>query len=130
MIEFFLDRRSGTSPYMQLVNQVRQALLLDRMRVGDQLPTIKTVVGHLAINPNTVQKAYRELERQGLIESTPGVGTFVKQSLAGPAVSVHPELRQSLAEWLERARDANLDDETIVALFESAMQATVAEERV
>ncbi len=130
MIEFFLDRRSGTSPYMQLVNQVRQALLLDRMRVGDQLPTIKTVVGHLAINPNTVQKAYRELERQGLIESTPGVGTFVKQSLVGPAVSVHPELQQSLAEWLERAREANLDDETIVALFESAMQATVAEERV
>lgn len=122
MIEFFIDRRSSASPYLQLVNQVRQALLLDVLHVGDQLPTIKSVAGSLAINPNTVQKAYRDLERQGLVESSPGVGTFVTQSLAGPEIASHPQLRRSLAAWVEQAREAELDNETIVAMFDAVMQ--------
>ena len=65
MIEFHLDSRSGVSPYLQIVQQVRQALRLGLLREGDQLPTVKEVVGQLAINPNTVLKAYRELEHEG-----------------------------------------------------------------
>jgi GntR family transcriptional regulator len=119
-IELYLDRRSSTSPYLQLVEQVKRALLLDMLQVGDQLPTVKEVVGKLAINPNTVLKAYRELEHQGLIESKPGIGTFVTRSLAGNALTRHPELRVSIISWLERARAAGLDEESILALFDSA----------
>ena len=81
MIEFHLDSRSGVSPYMQIVQQVRHALRLDVLREGDQLPTVKEVVARLAINPNTVLKAYRELEHAGLVAARPGVGTFVTGSL-------------------------------------------------
>jgi GntR family transcriptional regulator len=65
MIECHLDGRSGLSPYLQLVRQVWQALRLGLLREGDQLPTVKEVVAGLAINPNTVLKAYRELEHEG-----------------------------------------------------------------
>ncbi|MFD2352148.1 GntR family transcriptional regulator [Nonomuraea ferruginea] len=82
LIEFYLDSRSGVSPYQQLVQQVRHALRLGLLRVGDQLPTVKDVVAGLAINPNTVLKAYRELEHEGLVAARPGVGTFVTATLA------------------------------------------------
>ena len=72
MIEFHLDGRSGVSPYLQLVQQVRRALRLGLLSEGDQLPTVKDVVGQLAINPNTVLKAYRELEHDGLVAARPG----------------------------------------------------------
>ena len=81
MIEFHLDSRSGVSPYLQIVQQVRQALRVGILREGDQLPTVKEVVGQLAITPNTVLKAYRELEHEGLASARPGVGTFVTGSL-------------------------------------------------
>ena len=81
MIEFSLDGRSGVSPYLQVVHQVRQGLRLGLLREGDQLPTVKDVVARLAINPNTVLKAYRELERDGLVAARPGIGTFVTRSL-------------------------------------------------
>jgi DNA-binding transcriptional regulator YhcF (GntR family) len=122
MIEFYLDRHDGTSPYGQLVRQVKQALLLDILHVGDQLPTVKEVVGKLAINPNTVLKAYRELEHEGLITTKPGVGTFVASSIAGPAVDHHPQLRAKLSAWLTDARLAGLDEESILALFASEMR--------
>ena len=62
MIEFHLDRRSGVAPYQQVVQQVRHALRLGFLEVGDQLPTLREMVASLAINPNTVLKAYKELE--------------------------------------------------------------------
>ena len=125
MITFYLDRQSGTSPYLQLVHQVRQALLLGVLRVGDQLPTVREVVGGIAINPNTVLKAYRELEHEGLIETKPGVGTFIVRTLAGTALSHHEDLRTSLREWLNRARVAGLDDQSIAALFNATMREKV-----
>ncbi len=126
MIEFYLDRRSSTSPYLQLVEQVKRALLLGTLRVGDQLPTLKEVVAKLTLNPNTVLKAYRELERDGLIEARPGVGTFIVQSLAGPSLTHHPSLRLSLMDWLRDARGAGLDEDSIVALFDSVRRETLA----
>src|SRR5947209_5291567 len=96
MIEFVLDGRSGVSPYLQLVQQVRHALRLGLLEPGDQLPTVKDVVGQLAINPNTVLKAYRELERDGLVAARPGVGTFVRRTLADVSLAAHGPLRAEL----------------------------------
>ena len=122
MIEFHLDSRSGVSPYAQIVQQVRHALRLGLLREGDQLPTVKDVVARLAINPNTVLKAYRELEHAGLVAARPGVGTFVTASLADPAIAAHAPLRRELRGWLLKARRAGLDDESIEALFRDAFR--------
>lgn len=117
MIEFRLDSRSGVSPYQQLVQQVRHALRLGLLSEGDQLPTVKEVVGRLAINPNTVLKAYRELEHAGLVAPQPGVGTFVTKTLSDDSLAAHGPLRRELQAWLRKARRAGLDDESIEALF-------------
>ena len=117
MIEFHLDARSGVSPYQQLVQQVRNALRLDLLREGDQLPTVKDVVARLAINPNTVLKAYRELEHEGLVAARPGVGTFVTRTLTDATLASHAPLRRELQRWLTKARGAGLDDESIEAMF-------------
>jgi GntR family transcriptional regulator len=122
MIEFYLDGRSGVSPYLQVVQQVRQALRLGMLREGDQLPTVKDVVARLAINPNTVLKAYRELERDGLVSARPGVGTFVTRSLTDASFAAHEPLRRELARWLTKARRAGLDEESIEALFSSSFR--------
>jgi GntR family transcriptional regulator len=123
MIEFALDGRSGLSPYLQVVQQVRHALRLGLLREGDQLPTVKDVVARLAINPNTVLKAYRELERDGLVAARPGVGTFVSRTLTDASLAAHEPLRRELQRWLARARLAGLDDESIEALFRNAFRA-------
>src|SRR6202142_4038690 len=117
VIEFHLDSRSGVSPYLQVVQQVRQALRLGLLREGDQLPTVKEVVARLAINPNTVLKAYRELEHAGLVSARPGVGTFVTRTLSDESLAAHGPLRRDLDPWLRKARLAGLDDESIEALF-------------
>ena len=117
MIEFHLDARSGVAPYLQLIHQVRQALRLGLLREGDQLPTVKDVVAGLAINPNTVLKAYRELEYEGLVAARPGIGTFVTGTLDGGPLAAHGPLRGDLRRWLAKARRAGLDDECIEALF-------------
>ena len=122
MIEFHLDARSGVSPYQQLVQQVRNALRLDLLREGDQLPTVKDVVASLAINPNTVLKAYRELEREGLVAARPGVGTFVTRTLTDSSLAAHEPLRRDLVRWLTKARTAGLDEESIEALFTSTFR--------
>src|SRR5476651_2676497 len=106
MIEFHLDTRSGVSPYLQIVHQVRRALKLGLLHEGDQLPTVKEVVGRIAINPNTVLKAYRELEHDGLVAARPGVGTFVTKTLSDPSLAAHGPLRRELQRWLVKARRA------------------------
>ncbi len=127
MINFHLDPRSGLPPYLQVVQQVKQALRLGVLAVGDQLPTVKEVVATLAINPNTVLKAYRELEHDGLIDSRPGQGTFVLRTLAGASLKSHAALRRSLVVWLRQARQEGMDDDSIVALFTAALRDLSAE---
>ena len=127
LIEFHLDGRSGVSPYLQLIQQVRQALRLGLLIQGDQLPTVKDVVGRLAINPNTVLKAYRELEYEGLVRARPGVGTFVTKTLADESLAAHGELRTELERWLGRARRAGLEEESIEALILTTFRATTKE---
>src|ERR1700754_2199974 len=99
MIQFHLDGASGLSPYLQLVRQVRYALRLGLLDEGDQLPTVKDVVAQLAINPNTVLKAYRELEHEGLVAARPGIGTFVTRTLSDNTLAAHGPLKVSLEQW-------------------------------
>lgn len=117
MIEFHLDAHSGLAPYLQIVQQVRRALRLGLIGKGDQLPSVRDVVGTLAINPNTVLKAYRELEHQDLAAPLAGIGTFITQNLNDTPQAALGPLRLDLQRWLARARRAGLDDESIEALF-------------
>ena len=128
MIEFHLDSRSGVAPYLQLIHQVRHALRLDLLRQGDQLPTVKDVAAGLAINPNTVLKAYRELEYQGLVAARPGRGTFVTGTLSGSSLAAYEPLRRDLRRWLDRARRAGLEEEGIEALFLSTFRSASEED--
>ncbi len=128
MIEFHLDARSGVAPYLQLIHQVRHALRLGLLREGDQLPTVKEVVARLAINPNTVLKAYRQLEYEGLAAGRPGIGTFVTATLNGGSLAAYQPLRNDLRKWLAKARRAGLDEESIEALFQSTFRAADEEE--
>jgi GntR family transcriptional regulator len=128
VIEFYLDARSGVAPYLQLIHQVRQAMRLGLLREGDQLPTVKDVVARLAINPNTVLKAYRELEYLGLAAARPGVGTFVTATLSGASLAAHGPLRRDLQRWFTKARQAGLDDESIEALFLSTFRSAAEED--
>ena len=127
VIGFRIDARPGVAPYLQIVQQVRQALRLGLLREGDQLPTVKQVVAEVAINPNTVLKAYRELERAGLAEGRPGRGTFITRSLADGSLAAHEALREELVRWLADARRAGLDDDSIDALFQVTFRGTTAE---
>jgi GntR family transcriptional regulator len=127
MIHFRIDTHSGVAPYQQLVHQVRHALRLGLLEEGDQLPTVKDVVGQVAINPNTVLKAYRELEHEGLVAGRPGRGTFVTRTLADGSLAAHQALRTDLVRWLDKARRAGLDDESIDALFQTTFRAAIGE---
>lgn len=127
MIEFHLDARSGVSPYMQLIHQVRQAMRLGVLVEGDRLPTVKEVVAGVAINPNTVLKAYRELEYEGLVQARPGIGTFVTRTLSAETLPAHEPLRRDLRRWLTDARTAGLDEESIEALFVSTFREPVGD---
>ena len=130
MIEFHLDTRSGVPTYLQLVQQVKQALRLGILRPGDQLPTVKAVVGTLAINPNTVLKAYRELDLSGLVEGRRGQGTFVSTNLPPLPPDDVKALRTSLLRWIERARAAGLDEENMAALFADTVRPPATSRRV
>jgi len=129
VITFHLDARSGVAPYLQIVRQVRQALLLGLLAEGDKLPTVKEVVAKIAINPNTVSKAYRELEHQGLAAAKPGVGTFITQSLGHASLTEHGPLQQELRSWMDKARAAGLTDPGIEAMFQNTLSASAEEER-
>jgi GntR family transcriptional regulator len=127
VIGFRLDERSGVPTYLQLVQQVRQAVRLGVLQPGDQLPTVKEVVGRLAINPNTVLKAYRELDREGLVEARRGQGTFVSRTLTPISPTEYAALQAALRRWLERARAAGLDEDDVTALLAAAVRASFVE---
>lgn len=122
MIVFRIARRGGTAAYAQIVQQVRDSILLGRLRAGDQLPTAREVVAQTGINPNTVLKAYRQLDTEGLVETRPGAGTFV---IAKPdrIVDGDSALAAPLAAWLDRARAAGLDRPVVEALIKSQLDA-------
>ncbi|MEI5527842.1 GntR family transcriptional regulator [Streptomyces brasiliscabiei] len=119
MVEYRIDRRSGVATYVQIVQQTKQALRLGLLEPGDKLPTAREVVEATAINPNTVLKAYRELEREGLVEARRGLGTFVRKSLG--ATPLDSPLRAELGAWAVRARATGLERDDVEALFTSVL---------
>lgn len=121
-VEFRLDPASGVPTYLQLVHQVEHALRLGYLKPGDQLPKVRDVVASLAINPNTVLKAYRELETKGLTVGRPGQGTFIEATLNQVALPELTALRRSLVSWVATADAAGLDEDGIVALVASALR--------
>jgi GntR family transcriptional regulator len=123
-IEFRLDPASGVPTYLQLVHQVEHALRLGYLKPGDQLPKVRDAVAELAINPNTVLKAYKELETKGLAAGRPGQGTFITSTLSQVALPELAGLRRSLLGWLTEAEAAGLDEDGIVALVTSALRDT------
>jgi GntR family transcriptional regulator len=122
MIEFYLDPSSGVATYLQLVQQVHQALQLGMLEPGDRLPTAQQVVASLAINPNTVLKAYRDLEREGLVRARPGLGTFVVGRLLRTDPAVQAKFRKSISAWLRSASDAGLSPDEIEAIYRTAFR--------
>lgn len=120
-LTFRLDHASGVPTYLQLVRQVEDALRLGRLVPGDQLPTVKEVVQALAINPNTVLKAYRELEHKGIAAGHPGLGTFINTTLQFSPLKDVRELRKRLDRWLTDALAAGLDPDDISALFNGGL---------
>ncbi|MDT0467799.1 GntR family transcriptional regulator [Streptomyces sp. DSM 41699] len=121
-VEFRIDRRSGVAAYQQIVQQTKQALRLGVLVPGDRLPTAKEVAESSAVNPNTTLKAYRELEREGLVEPRPGLGTFVRRSLARPQAGPDSPLRGELDAWMLRALAAGLERDDVIALVTSVME--------
>ncbi len=120
-IEFRLDPGSGVPTYLQIVQQVEQALRLGYLVKGDQLPKVREVVAALAINPNTVLKAYRELEHKGLAGGRPGQGTFIEGTLDVVPLRDQQALRRRLMRWLADATEVGLDEDGVAALFASAL---------
>jgi GntR family transcriptional regulator len=120
VVEYRIDRHSGVATYVQIVQQTKQALRLGHLEPGDKLPTAREVVEATAINPNTVLKAYRELEREGLVEARRGLGTFVRRGLG--AAPAHTPLHAELDGWTRRARAAGLDKDDVAALFTAVLE--------
>ena len=127
MIEFQLDTASGVATYLQLVQQVHQALQLGMLEPGDQLPTAQQVVAKLAINPNTVLKAYRDLEREGLVRPRPGLGTFIIRSLPRTDPATQSRFLALMTDWLAAAGAAGLGPDDIEAIYRIAVRNRFAE---
>lgn len=119
---FRIDGSSGVPTYLQLVQQVKHAVRQGVLQPEDRLPTIKDVVGSLAINPNTVAKAYRELEREGIVVGRQGTGTFVRGDLEVPARDRMRRLERDLARWVSRARGEGLDGEAMVSMLRAVAE--------
>lgn len=127
VFEFQLDPTSGVATYLQLAQQVREALRMGLLQPGDQLPTAREVVASLAINPNTVLKAYRELEREHLVGARPGQGTFVLRTLSGPDPAVRARFAGELRAWLLAARAAGLAPADIDAIYRTTWRDSFSE---
>jgi GntR family transcriptional regulator len=122
-LHFHLDARSGVPTYIQLINQVRRAIRNGSLQAGDRLPTAREVVAALAINPNTVLKAYTQLESEGLVISRPGLGTFIARGIPAPlAPALQRQLRRGLDSWIRSAETAGLDRDGMLALINLAME--------
>lgn len=121
-ISFHLNASSGVPAYLQLVEQVRQALRMGSLNVGDKLPTVKEVVAEVAVNPNTVMKAYWELEHEGLVEGRQGVGTFIVHRPIGPPPGTQVRLSRGLDRWVQTARAQGLDDESIESMLRDTLR--------
>lgn len=123
MVLFRIERRGGMPAYLQIVRQVEQALRMGALTEGDKLPTAAQVAATTKVNPNTTLKAYRELEREGLVEVRQGSGTYITRSLAAPQTAPESPVRRRLAEWMADVRDQGLTAHEVTDLFASVRDA-------
>ncbi|MEU9347895.1 GntR family transcriptional regulator [Streptomyces sp. NPDC048278] len=123
MIDYRIDRGSGVPAYVQIIEQTERALRMGTLQVGDKLPTAREVVAATAINPNTVLRAYRDMEQAGLVELRRGLGTFVTRSLGRPGAGDDSPLRREATDWVARARAAGLERADVLALVTAVLDA-------
>jgi GntR family transcriptional regulator len=120
---FTVDPRSGVPIYLQIVEQVKRSVALGVLASGEQLPTVKQLAADLVVNPNTVARAYRELERDEVIETMPGRGSFVagNGTVAGAKRAVTDVADQALIQAVREARSMGLARNDLKDLFERAL---------
>lgn len=121
MFSFRIDGRSGLPIYVQLVEQVRRARVVGELVDGDRLPTVREVAADLVVNPNTVAKAYKELERTGLARARTGLGTFVIGEDGPMSAALRARLSRRLRSWLREAQTAGLEEHQIRALVATVL---------
>jgi GntR family transcriptional regulator len=117
-----VDPRSGVPIYLQIVEQVKRSVALGVLGAGEQLPTVKQLALDLTVNPNTVARAYRDLERDSVIETSPGRGSFVRAQAAGESPAVAAEIAaDALDVAMREARAVGLSREAMRELFDAAL---------
>ncbi|RAU92838.1 GntR family transcriptional regulator [Paenibacillus sp. YN15] len=121
---FELDLRSRRPIYEQLMDKIKEAVLYGVLKQDEQLPSVRTLSTQLTVNPNTVQKAYRELEREGYIYSLPGKGSFVSPGKAHADLSRLAEVRQELAKLMEEAARLGMTQDEILSLYQKVQAAS------
>lgn len=126
-----VDPRSGVPIYLQIIEQVKRSVALGVLAPGEQLPTVKQLALDLTVNPNTVARAYRDLERDEVIETAPGRGSFVRAngSAETSRAAASDVAAESLVHVVREAKSIGLTAAHIRALFESALARWFPEEQ-
>jgi len=122
-MQFRIDNASNRPVYQQIMHQVKRDIALGRLTIDEKLPTVRQLAKQLAINPNTIAKAYRQLEQEGIIVTKPGAGAFVTTLDSNLSRSVR---RKIVSEELERiaieAFHMQIDRQTLLELFDIAVE--------
>ncbi|MDQ2991363.1 MAG: GntR family transcriptional regulator [Candidatus Eremiobacteraeota bacterium] len=127
-----VDPRSGVPIYLQLIDQIKRSVALGVMAGGEQLPTVKQLALDLTINPNTVARAYRDLERDGVIETSPGRGSFVRSDGAAQTTAQNAGTdvaRESFENAVREAKSLGLARNAVRDLFAASLDRWLPEER-
>jgi GntR family transcriptional regulator len=118
-----VDPRSGVPIYLQITEQIKRSVALGILQVGEQLPTVKQLALDLTVNPNTVARAYRDLERDGVIETAPGRGSFVRANGVAEGPKVAAEIGgDALDVALREAKSVGLTPVQVRELFDAALE--------
>jgi GntR family transcriptional regulator len=118
---FELDVRSRKAIYEQLMDKIKEMIVYGVLQPDEQLPSVRTLSAQLTVNPNTIQKAYRELEREGYIYSLQGKGSFVSSSVEHPNAAMRDEIRAALVKLIAEATYSGLTKTDMTLLFQEAM---------
>jgi GntR family transcriptional regulator len=119
-----VDPRSGVPIYLQIIEQIKRSIALGVLQAGEQLPTVKQLALDLTVNPNTVAKAYRELERDQVIETAPGRGSFVRANGVAESTKVAASdvARRAIDGCMREARSMGLDADEVREICLAAVE--------
>ncbi|MDR2747541.1 MAG: GntR family transcriptional regulator [Treponema sp.] len=118
-IEFSLDQANGVPAYRQIIRQIEHGVLSGRLKTGDKLPTIRSLAVALKINPNTIAKAYGELEIRGILTTQVGSGTYIADKKPeNEANALNSKIQEALGRFLQEMRGLGVDREGVVRLVE------------